>query len=277
MDAEHLAYNRAHWDEAAEVHRVSYDTAGLVADPDRLDGAVQQDSALLAPYLPNGSVAGLDMIHLQCHIGTDTLSWARLGAHLTGLDLSAESLRVARDLARQAGQDIEYIQSSIADAATALAGRTFDVVYTSVGVLAWLDDLNAWGRLIGGILRPGGIFFIRDAHPMAMTLDYADDAPANELRIAWPYFNTGPLVDDSPADYSSPQLISHARTVEWPHSLSEIFTALLGAGLTIVDFREHQTLPWALLPWLECTDGVFTLPAALRDRCPLSFSLVARR
>jgi len=229
----------------------------------------------MAPFLPDGSVAGLDLIHLQCHIGTDTLSWAKLGANVTGLDMSVESLATARKLCAAAGVQAEYVQSTIADAAGALAGRTFDVVYTSIGVLSWLDDLDQWARLIAGLLRPGGVFFLREGHPMAQAMDW--EAPAGELRLGWPYFNCGPQVDESSDDYSSPTPLRHARTFNWAHPLSEVIGSLLRAGLTLVDFQEQQDIPWRLLNWLEpdhALDG-FVLPPALRDLCPLTYSLVA--
>ena len=271
-----LAFNRAHWDEVAALHRQSYDTAGLVADPGRLATGVQQDVPLLEPWLPGGSVAGLEMMHLQCHIGSDTLSWARLGARMTGLDMSGESLRIARELADQAGVEVEYVESSINDAATALAGRSFDVVYTSIGVLAWLDDLTAWANLIAGLLRPGGIFFIREGHPMVLAMD--GEAPPGELRISWPYFNVGPIAEDSSGDYSSAVPVANGRTFQWAHGLGEILGCLLKAGLTILDFQEHKTMPWKQLPWLEPQPlREYALPEPLRDFCPLEFTLVARR
>jgi len=270
-----LAANKAHWDEVAELHRVSYDTPALLASPDALSSVVAEDAGLLAPFLPDGSVAGLDLLHLQCHIGTDTLSWARLGAKATGLDLSPESLRVARDLADQAGLDIEYLESSVADAKDALAERQFDVVYTSIGVLYWLDDLRQWADLIAAVLRSGGVFFIRESHPMADALDY--QGSPNQLRLTWPYFNNGPMMDDDPADYSSPQPVQHARTYGWAHSLEEIIGSLLRAGLTIRDFQEHKTLPWLMMPWMEQDGDSYVLPASLRDLCPLAFSLVATK
>jgi len=271
-----LAANRAHWDEVATLHRDSYDTAGLIADPARLATGVRQDATLLAPFLPSGTIAGLDMLHLQCHIGSDTLSWARLGARMTGLDMSGESLRIARELAAQAGLDIDYVRASINDATTALAGRNYDVVYTSIGVITWLDDLRVWANLIAGLLRPGGIFFIREGHPMALSLDQT--APPGELRLGWPYFNTGPLVDESTEDYSSPVPVANARTYEWAHSLGEILGSLLQAGLTILDYQEHKTLPWKQLPWMEpLPQGEYALPEPLRQFCPLEFTLVARR
>ena len=247
------AVNSAHWDEVAELHRVSYNTPSLIKNRTGLSTVVVEDARLLAPYLPGGSVAGLDLSH--------------------------ESLRVARELSAEAGVDVDYVQSSVHDAATALAGRDYDVVYTSIGVLAWLDDLGQWARLIAGLLRPRGIFFIHEGHPMAMSLDF--DAPEGELRLAWPYFDIGPQVEDSGVDYSSPVPVEHARTYEWAHGLGDILGSLLKAGLTILDFQEHQTLPWSPLPWMKPDPadplGWYALPAPLRPLCPLAFSLVARR
>jgi 2-polyprenyl-3-methyl-5-hydroxy-6-metoxy-1,4-benzoquinol methylase len=279
MDENNLAVNRAHWDEVAELHRKSYDTAAFVSDPSCLGKQVADDSKLLSPWLPGGSVAGLELIHLQCHIGDDTLGWARLGAKVTGLDMSAESLRIARELAVEAGIAAEFVQSNIADAAQVLAGRSFDVVYTSVGVLGWLDDLDGWARLIAQILKPGGVFFIREGHPMALALD--QDAPAGELRLGWPYFDVGPITDESEADYSSATPVVNAKTWAWAHSLGEIIGSLLGACLRILDYQEHKTLPWKLLPWMEKEHDErwprYVLPEPLQNLCPLEFSLTARK
>ena len=275
MDDEHLQANREHWNESAGLHKVSYDTDRLTSDPTALSSVVARDARLLAPFLPDGSVAGLDLVHLQCHIGTDTLSWARLGANVTGLDMSPEALAIARELSAAAGVKVEYVQSTIADAADALAGRTFDVVYTSIGVLCWLDDLDQWARLIAGLLRPGGVFYLREGHPMVQAMDC--EAPAGELRLGWPYFNCGPQLDEGCQDYSSPVPLQHVRTYEWAHPLSEVIGSLLHAGLTLVDFQEQRDVPWRQLDWMVPDDAVdgFVLPPAQRDLCPLTYSLVA--
>ncbi|MDR1265108.1 MAG: class I SAM-dependent methyltransferase [Propionibacteriaceae bacterium] len=277
MDETELALNRARWDEVAESHRLSYDTQALIDQPDRISEQVAADAELLAPWLPGGSVAGLDLIHLQCHIGHDSLGWARLGARVTGLDMSAESLRVARELAAQAGIAAEFVQSTIARAGEALAGRSFDLVYTSVGVLCWLDDLDGWAKLIAQLLRPGGLFLVRDDHPMAAALD--ETAPPGELRLGWPYFNVGPISEESTADYSSATPLVNAKTWEWAHSLGETIGALLRAGLIIRDYQEYQSLPWRRLEWMEPADDGwrYALPRAVRDRCPLEFSLIATK
>ncbi len=279
MDEQNLAVNLAHWDEVAEYHRESYDTASFVSDPTCIGKQVSDDAALLAPWLPDGSIAGLDLIHLQCHIGDDTLGWAKLGANVTGLDMSGESLRIAHELATESGLQAQWIQSTIADAANALKGQAFDVVYTSVGVLWWLDDLSVWADLIAQILRPGGVFFIREIHPMASALD--DKAPPGELRLGWPYFNIGPILDESHQDYSSPAPVTNAKTYGWTHDLGEIIGSLLKSGLTVLDYQEHKTLPWKLLPWMEKENDNpwtrFVLPETLQNKCPLEFSLVARK
>jgi hypothetical protein len=133
--------------------------------------------------------------------------------------------------------------------------------------------------MIAGRLREGGVFFVREGHPMCTALD--PDAPEGELRLAWPYFNVGPMKDDSPIDYSSPTAFAHPTTYEWAHSLGDILGSLLHAGLTIVDYQEHQTLPWKMVPWMEPIgtppDTEYQLPAAVRHLCPMTFSLVARR
>ena len=274
MEPTYLEANRARWDESAEPHRVAYAAEALAADPEALSDVVREDARLLAPYLPGHTAAGLDLIHLQCHIGTDTLSWARLGARVTGLDMSAGSLTVARDLARRSGADIEYVQSTIDDAAHTLAGRQYDVVYTSIGVLCWLDDLNQWARLIAGLLRPDGVFFIREGHPVAVSLDY--EAPEGEFRLTWPYFNTGAVAEDAETDYMDVPL-ANRQSYEWAHGLGEIIGALLRAGLTIVDFEEYDTLPWTPLNWMVRDGDSYALPEPYRNRCPLAFSIVARR
>ena len=142
-------------------------------------------------------------------------------------------------------------------------------------MLTWLDDLEEWARLIAQILRPGGLFFIREGHPMAMALDY--EGPAGELTLAWPYFTTGPIMDDNADDYSSAEKLHHARTFEWAHSLGEILGVLLRQGLTILDFQEFKDLPWKLFDWMESNGHDYVLPEPLRDRCPLSFCVIARR
>ncbi|SMH48989.1 Methyltransferase domain-containing protein [Rathayibacter oskolensis] len=273
MTDEFVEANRANWDARVADHVIAYAAEAFADDP--AANHVLTDLALMAPHLPNGSVEGLDLVHLQCHIGTDSLSWARLGARVTGTDFSAEAIAAARRLAERAGVDIDFVQT-LNDDAPAVLARRFDVVFTSVGVLAWLADLDAWARAVHALLRPGGLFFLREGHPMMSALAY--DRDDDLVVVDEPYFPTGaPLRSDDGATYASDTVLEeHATTYQWPHSLAEILGAVLGAGLTIVAFDEHTTLPWKALPSLVPTADGFALPSG-RERLPLMFSLAARR
>jgi len=276
--SEAASANLAHWDESVASHVESYDTAGLAADPTRLTDVVRLDRELMAPHLPGGSVAGLDLVHLQCHIGTDSISWARLGARVVGVDFSGQAVAAATTLAAQAGlaDRASFIQADVAGAASALAGRRFDVVYTSVGVLTWLPELTSWAQTIAALLAPGGLFYIREDHPMVYAM--AQAAVDGQVSLAFPYFNTGPIVCDEPFDYTG-AVLAHARTYEWNHSLSEIIGSLLAAGLTIEAFAEYQRADWpyfgSAMVRDETTPGSWVLPDH-PERLPLTFSLAAR-
>ncbi|WP_231727597.1 MULTISPECIES: class I SAM-dependent methyltransferase [unclassified Rathayibacter] len=273
MTDEYVEANRVNWDARVSDHLIAYGADAFADDPDA--NRVLGDLALMAPHLPGGSVEGLDLVHLQCHIGTDSLSWARLGARVTGTDFSAEAVSAARGLAARAGLEAEFVQT-LNDDAPAVLGREFDVAFTSVGVLIWLADLDAWARTIHTLLRPGGLFFLREGHPMMSALAYERDDDL--LVVTEPYFPTGePQRFDDGTTYASDTLIEeHVTTYQWPHSLSEILGSLLRAGLTIVSFDEHTTIPWKALPTLVPTAEGFVLPDG-RERLPLMFSVAARK
>ena len=263
--------NRANWDDRSAIHAASYGIEAYVTDRERISEQVRDDLAVLRHHLPDGEVAGLDLLHLQCHIGTDTLSWARCGARVTGLDLSSASPDVARRLTTDAGGSVQYVQSDVLSARTAVSGD-FDVVYTSIGAICWVADLAEWGRQIASLLRPGGVFYIQDGHPMLYTLE--EEGP--EPRVLHRYFPTGQAQAwDDPGTYLGDGLVEHPRTYEWPHSLAEIIGSLLAAGLVLERFDEGQTLPWRFSSAMVETDGGWVWPTA--DRIPCTFTIVARR
>ncbi|PYG01724.1 Methyltransferase domain-containing protein [Georgenia satyanarayanai] len=270
-----LRANRENWDDRADIHAGSamYDLPGFVADPGLISDVTAEDLAILGPHLPGGTVAGLDVVHLQCHVGKDTLSLARLGARVTGMDLSSRSLEIARELARDCGLEARFVEADVQHAADAL-DDTFDVVYTSIGTVTWLPDLTSWARSIARLLRPGGTFFIRDGHPMLYTLD---DERSDLLAVRHRYFPSG-LSQTWVDTYSytgDEQPIEHPRTYEWPHSLAEIIGSLLGAGLRITSMGEQQTVPWPAHPLMEETDGAWAFPEPLRQRVPTTYSITA--
>lgn len=276
MTHEELEANHRNWDERTPVHLASrmYDVDGFVADPHRISSVVALDLPEMAPHLPGGSVSGLRLVHLQCHLGLDTLSWARLGAHVTGLDVSGASVSAAGDIARRAGLPARFVRSDVHDAPAAL-GERYDVVYTGVGALVWLPDLPRWARVVADLLVPGGVLHLREEHPVLHALDAS--RTDGELVLTGSYFDTGAHRYDESATYTDGVAdFAHPTTYEWAHPLSDVVRALLDAGLRLVALREHRTVPWPALPGLVEADGGWALPRD-RDRAPLSYSLTAMR
>jgi 2-polyprenyl-3-methyl-5-hydroxy-6-metoxy-1,4-benzoquinol methylase len=275
--------NLASWDERATLHVESYGAFGLTDTPEALSLVVKVSDELMKPHLPDGSLSGLDLAHLQCHIGTDSISLARLGANVTGIDFSGEAVAIATSLASRAGVGdwCRFVQARVEDASNALLGQRFDVVYTSVGVLCWLPDLTAWAAAITALLKQGGLFFIYEDHPMQYTLDWDDER--RQLVVAHPYFHSKePITWDDGADYSSSATLSHSRSHEWAHPISEIITVLLDAGLRIESFREHRTMMWKPYEAMIQTQGVSDVESEFAlsehpERVPLMFSLAARK
>ncbi len=273
VTSEQLATNRALWDERAPAHASSPDYAvdALLDDPQRLSEVVAFDRGRL------GDLTGLTGLHLQCHIGTDTLSLARLGASMTGVDFSPASLAQARDLAARAGVRIDYVESDVDGAPRALEGRRFDLVYTGIGALCWLPDIGRWAEVVSALLAPGGRLFLREGHPMLWALDEGRD---DALVVGHPYFETAePMVFDEPGTYVETETeFAHTRSLEWNHGLGEIVTALLSRGLVLTELVEHRSVPWDALPgqMVRGDDGEWRLRER-PERLPLSYTLQARR
>lgn len=292
------AANLANWEERVPIHEVGY---GVADDehPEALSRVVLDDLAAMAPYLPGGTVDGLDLCHLQCHIGTDTLSFARAGARVTGVDFSPAALASAARLARRRGLEATWVEADVLDAAAAVraaAGRgdverggvergagvreavatatDFDVVYTSIGAICWLDDLDRWADQVVQLLRPGGLFYVRDGHPAMYALD--ENAP--ELRTVYRYFGDGTAQQwDDAGTYSGEGTITSTRTYEWPHPLSEVVNAVIGAGLRVERLDEGTVVPWQFSPRMVAVEGGFAWPEPDRARMPVTFSLTARK
>ncbi len=267
--------NLRNWEDRVPVHAASktYDLAGLAADPQRLSGVVARDRERIS------DLRGLDVLHLQCHIGTDTLSLARLGAaSVTGLDFSASALAVARDLAAAAGAEIAYVESELYDAPVALDGRRFDFVYTGTGALNWLPDIRGWARVVAALLRPGGTLHLHEGHPVLWSLDHQRDDDL--LAIRFPYFESaGPLAMNEPGTYTDGDAaaIENTATVEWNHGLGEIVQAVIDAGLVVTTLAELPYCDWLALPAaMEVTepDGGARLRVA-PERMPLTYTLRA--
>jgi SAM-dependent methyltransferase len=210
-----------------------------------------------------GDIAGLAGVHLQCHIGSDTLSLARLGAHMSGLDFSEPALEVARRLAATCGADIHYVQSDLYSALEVLTPGSFDFVYTGVGALCWLPSAARWAEVVAGLLRPGGFLFIREGHPMLWSM--SDPRPDQLVVVDFPYFETEGTVFVEPYTYvEHDEQLASPTMVHFNHSLSEIFNALWQAGLDITMFEEHTSVPWNALG--DAMEDIGGEEFQLRDR-----------
>jgi SAM-dependent methyltransferase len=256
--------NRRQWDERTPIHVGSrfYDLEGF-----------KSGRCSLRPVEIGelGDVAGKRLLHLQCHFGLDTLSWARRGAHATGVDFSTESIAVAKRLAEDLRLDARFVCSNIYELEDNLNGR-FDIVFTSYGVLVWLPDLTRWAQTIATFLDDGGIFYIVEEHPVGGTLI----EEGGKLVAAEPYFDVGPIRCAGDGTYADLTASLSTSSYQWQHSFSDLITALVGAGLRIEFLHEFPFCAWPRLPSMEQReDGFWYLPQ--REDLPFLFSLRARK
>ncbi len=266
--------NRALWDERAPAHAASPDYAlrRFAEDPAHLSDVVRFDLPRL------GDIAGRRGVHLQCHLGTDTVSLARLGAAMTGLDFSPAALEQARRLADSCGLDVPFVEADVYDAVAVLGEGSFDLVYTGIGALCWLPDIRRWATVVAGLLRPGGRLFIREGHPVLWAL--ADPRPDGLVVLEYPYFERAePTVWDEDGTYVETDVVfTQTRSVEWNHGLGEVVTALLDAGMQVTGLVEHDSVPWEALPGqMEQVDANEWRLADRPWRLPHTYTLQAVR
>ena len=265
-----IEVNRENWDERAAIH--ARDTTGDYM----LDRFRRGEDALYAIEAAElGDITDKRVLHLQCHIGRDTLCLVRRGALATGLDFSSVALDVARQLAEETGLKAQFVQGTVEEAPRLTPGP-FDLVFTTWGTICWLTDMRSWANAIACVLAPGGELYFADAHPSFKVLD----AHADGLMPAYDFQTPAdrPLAFVDATTYTGdPTVMTHQSTRQWIHSLSTILGSLIDAGLTITMFREHEALPWRGLECLmPAADRLWRLPPGL-PRLPLSFSLRAKK
>jgi SAM-dependent methyltransferase len=272
------ALNRANWDDRVPVHLASsfYDLAGFRAG-----------ASTLQPFEVSevGDVTGRRLVHLQCHIGLDTLSWARRGAQVSGLDFSAPAISAASALAASLDIPATFVVSDVYDAVDAFGGQRFDIVYTGTGALVWLPDIPRWARVVADLLAPGGFLYLVEGHPFVQILDDAAGAPgpagasgasgASGLCLARDYFDVAPQVEDYPYTYTDGPTLKHTRQVGFQHSLGEIVTSLAEQGLRIEFLHEYDFDAFGRFDSLQRRDdGTYRFPPG-QPRVPMQFSLRA--
>ncbi len=266
--------NRLSWDERVPAHVAApnYQVSRFAEDPAFLSEVVRFDRPRL------GDIRGLRGVHLQCHIGTDTVSLARLGASMTGLDFSAPAVAAARDLATRAGADAQFVQGDVYTAPDLLGRGQFGLVYTGIGALCWLPDIRRWAGVVAALLAPGGRLFLREGHPMLWAL--ADERDDGLLVVDHPYFERPePTVFNDDGTYAETDAVfENTETHEWNHGLAEVITALMDAGLELTALAEHDSAPWPPFPAMmeKSAEGEWRL-ADRPWRVPCTYTLQAVR
>jgi len=266
-DDEHAErINRNHWDEIAPVHLESYGIEGLLQGRSRIDEIQKRE------FYP---VEGKDLIHLQCHIGTDTLSLALDGANVTGVDFSSRSIDIAKRLADRMKLKADFIVANVLDL-QAIVLQKYDIVYTSKGALCWIRDIDKWAETVAFLLKDGGIFYIMDTHPFVTMLE---DRVGDALGLKYPYFHQSePLhFGGDRRDYADSTYTVRTGSYEWIWPLSDIINAIIRQGLTIEFVNEHDKLYYQEFPEMAETEDGWWFLEKYKGMIPWTFSMRARK
>lgn len=265
--------NRANWDERVAVHLGprGYDLADLRQGRGRLDAIVEAE-------LP--AVAGQRVLHLQCHIGADTLTLAQRGANVVGLDFSAPAIAAACRLTEELGLGSRacFVEADLYDAPTAVPQpHGFDLVFVTWGAIGWLPDIRRWADIVAHFVRPGGSLYLAEGHPAALAFDDSTKSSDGMPGLHVPYFLGGALVEDDDRDYADPTaVLTNTRQHSFMHPLADVVTGLIEAGLTLDWLHEHPAVTWRMFDCLvKDAAGLYRWPG--QSWLPLAFSLLAIR
>jgi SAM-dependent methyltransferase len=258
---DYLAINKKAWNTRTRINIESafYDMAGFLKGASSLNEIELQ---LL------GNVAGQSILHLQCHFGQDTLSLARLGAEVTGADLSDVAIDEARQLNTRLGLSADFICCDIYALPDHL-DRSFDIVFTSYGAIGWLPDLTRWAQIVRRFLKPGGKLILVEFHPMVWMFDDLF------LELRYSYFNSGPIMETNSGTYADQAAPVEFQDVGWNHPISEVFASLMQSGLTLTHFQEYNYSPYACFRTVEKIDERKYRIPHLSDKIPMVYSLTA--
>lgn len=260
---DYFKVNKDTWNKKVGVHAQSemYDLK-----------AFKKGKLSLMPYELEalGNVNGKSLLHLQCHFGQDTLSWSRMGAKCTGIDLSDEGIKLAKQLNNELSLNAEFVCCNVLDTSKHIKG-TFDIVFTSYGVIGWLPNLRPWGRMIAERLNKGGVFYMVEFHPIVWMFDYLEDKPV----MKYGYMQDEVIYEEYEGTYANQNSKIVSKEYGWNHGLGEVINALTEAGLHIEYLNEHDESPYNVLPILVKTDsGMYVTKDKLY---PLIFEIKARK
>ena len=263
MEKEYFNVNRETWNQKVQVHAQSelYDLESF-----------KNGKSSLMPYELEalGNVEGKSILHLQCHFGQDTLSWSRLGAECVGVDISEEAIKLAEELNDELNLNAKFVCCNVLDIAEHITEK-FDIVFTSYGTIGWLPDLKPWGQLIADRLKPNGVFYIVDFHPLVWMFDYAGD----DLKMKYGYMQKEAIYEEYQGTYADKDSKIISKEYGWNHGMGEIVSSLSEAGLHIEYLREFNESPYDVFPNLIKTEaGMYRT----KDQMfPLIFSIKAKK
>jgi 2-polyprenyl-3-methyl-5-hydroxy-6-metoxy-1,4-benzoquinol methylase len=253
--------NKEAWNKRTGVHKDSafYDVPGFINGKSTLNNIELEEL---------GEIKGKSLLHLQCHFGLDTLSWARQGAEVTGVDLSNDAIDYARKLSEETNIPADFISCNIYDLKDHLDNK-FDIVYTSYGVVGWLPDLNKWGAVISHFLKPGGTFYIVEFHPVVWMFD-------DEFRyVKYAYHNEQIIVEKQTGTYADKDADIEYEEYSWNHSLSEVINSLINEGLQIQFLNEYPFSCYNCFSNLEQGADGFWRIKGMGDKMPMMYSIKA--
>lgn len=254
--------NRRLWDRRTALHK----------DTDFYDlQAFRQGKSTLKPLEEEalGPVKGKSLLHLQCHFGLDTLSWERLGARVTGVDFSEEAIKLARKIRDEQHLKARFICANVYDLPRN-PEDTFDIVFSSYGVLCWLPDLRTWGKLVARYLNPGGIFYLVDFHPLVMMFDEV----SGDLKYSY-FHEKDPHVQQVEYTYANPNQALNHKEYSWNHSLADIVNSLTEQGLMIKELQEYPFSSYNCFSNLELEADGYYYEKNRKGKMPLMFSIKA--
>ncbi len=255
--------NKTLWNNKTDVHINSefYDNKTFIKGRNSLNSI---EFELL------GDIKGKSILHLQCHFGQDTISLNRLGATVTGIDLSDKAIERGKELANKTNSDVTFICCDIYDLPQHL-DKKFDLVFTSYGTIGWLPDLDKWAKIVSRFLKPNGKFIFVEFHPVVWMFD------DNFKIIEFNYFNDAPIVETEEGTYADQDAPIKNKSVSWNHSISEVVTSLLQNGLEINSMKEYDYSPY------NCFNGIVEFEPQkfrikhLENKIPMVYSLVANK
>ncbi len=260
---DYLQVNKKTWNEKVDVHIDSdfYENENFLKGKSTLN-AIELE--LL------GDLSGKSVLHLQCHFGQDTISFARLGAKATGVDLSDKAIERAKEFNTQLGLDAEFVCCDIYDTPNHIDEK-FDIVFTSYGTIGWLPDLNQWAKVVSHFLKPGGKFVMADFHPVVWMYD-------NDFKeVFYHYFNVEPIFEEETGTYADKEAKIENKTISWNHPISEILNALIQSGLELDQFNEFDYSPYNCFNKTEEFEpGKFRL-APFGNKIPMVYSILATK